>query len=174
MTEKTSPPRSLGLIERINRTVGHLIAWLVLLMVLTQFTVVILRYVFSIGSIQLQESIWYLHGTFFMLGIGYTLLKDQHVRLDVFYRDASEKRKALINLFGSVLLLIPLCIVVGWLSWPFIETSWAIRETSMEVSGLPFLFLFKTIIFVFCVLLGLQGLALVIKSLHQLRNNIVR
>jgi len=160
----------VNLVERINRTVGDVTAWLALLMVLTQFTVVILRYVFSTGSIQLQESIWYMHGTFFMLGVGYTLLKDQHVRLDIFYRSANENRKALINLLGSLFLLIPFCIFIGWLSWPFIATSWAVHETSMEVSGLPILFLFKTIILIFCFLLVVQGLALSIKNLHQLRN----
>ncbi|MDH3692967.1 MAG: TRAP transporter small permease subunit [Gammaproteobacteria bacterium] len=170
MTKSSLIFKFLFTVDSINRTVGQVTAWLVLFLVLIQFAGVILRYVFSIGSIQLQELIWYMHGTFFMLGIGYTLLKDRHVRLDVFYRDVSETSKALINLLGSVFLLIPFCIFIWWLSWPFVITSWAIQETSMEVSGLPFLFLFKTTILVFCILLGLQGITLAIKSFYRLRN----
>ncbi len=110
-----------------------------------------------------------MHGTLFMLGAGYTLLNDQHVRLDVFYRKWDGKRQALINLLGSMFLLLPFCGAVWWLSWPFVETSWAVRETSMEVSGLPFLFSLKTVILVFCLLLAAQGISLTIKSYYQLR-----
>lgn len=152
-------------LDAINEYTGRVVAWLVLAMVLVQFTVVILRYVFSVGFIPLQESVWYLHGLLFMLGAGYTLLHDQHVRVDIVYRDASPRYKALVDLFGVVVLLLPVCIVTWWLSWGYVANAWRIREGSTELSGLPFIYLLKTVILIFVVLLTIQGVSLALKSL---------
>ncbi len=161
--------RSLASISRyldaINKYVGHGIAWLALLMVLTQFTVVIMRYVFAIGFIPMQESIWYLHGILFMIGAGYTLLHDGHVRVDIFYRETSAHKKALIDLAGVLVFLLPICAATWWLSWSYVANSWRILEGSTEVSGLPFIYLLKTVILVFVALLVIQGVSLAIKSL---------
>lgn len=148
----------------VNTVVGRLTAWLVLYMTLMQFVVVIMRYVFSYGSIQMQESIWYMYGLLFMLGAGYTLAKEGHVRLDVFYRDASDRTKAWINLFGSLILLLPFCLVNFDFAWPLILKSWAVREGSTEAAGLPYIYLFKTVILVFSVLVAMEGVALAIRS----------
>lgn len=153
------------LLDAINMFVGRGVAWLALLMVVTQFSVVILRYVFAIGFIPMQESIWYLHGMLFMLGAGYTLMRDGHVRVDIFYRESSPRRKALIDLVGVLLLLFPVCLATWWLSWSYVANSWRILEASTEVSGLPFIYLLKTVILVFIALLVIQGLSLAIKSL---------
>ena len=164
--------RSLNLIANwltvVNSVIGRVVAWLVLYMTLMQFVVVIMRYVFSYGSIQMQESIWYMHGLLFMLGAGYTLVKEGHVRLDVFYREASERTKAWINLIGSLVFLLPFCIVNFDFAWSLVLNSWAVREGSIETTGLPYIYLFKTVILVFSILVAMEGLALAIRSLLTL------
>ncbi len=134
-------------------------------MVLVQFGIVILRYVFAVGFIPLQESIWYLHGMLFMLGAGYTLLHEGHVRVDIFYRSASARYKALVDLLGVLVFLLPVCLISWSLSWRYVLNSWRIREGSTEVSGLPYIYLLKTVILIFLALLIIQGLALALRSL---------
>ena len=151
-------------IDCLNTAVGFVTAWLALFMVLMQFTVVIMRYVFAYGSIQMQESIWYMHGLLFMFGAGYTLLHDGHVRLDVFYQRFTKRRKALTDLLGSLLLLLPLCIGTGYLSWSFVLHSWEVTEGSTETSGLPLIYLYKTVILVFALLVGAQSISLALRS----------
>ena len=162
--------RALHYCQLVNIATGSFMMWIALFMVLIQFTVVIMRYVFSIGSIPMQESIWYMHGTLFMMGLGYTFLKDGHVRLDIFYREASEKTKALVNLLGSVFFLAPVCIFTLNFSWSFVLNSWKIKEGSIEVSGIPYLYLFKTVIIVAIVLLLIQAIACIIQSSIYLLN----
>ena len=99
-------------IDALNDRVGRGVAWLALAMVLVQFIVVLLRYVFGVGSIYLQELIVYMHGTMFMVGAGYTLLYNEHVRVDVFYREASARFQALVDLAGCVLFLLPVCALI--------------------------------------------------------------
>lgn len=161
--------RTIAAIDGINRAVGRAVAWLALAMALLQFAVVILRYVFAIGFIPAQEAIWYMHGTLFMLGAGFTLLYDGHVRVDVFYRATPARRRALVDLWGSVAFLIPLCVLTFILSWGYVVNSWAILESSAESSGLPLIFALKTVIWAFAVLLGLQGIALALRALAYLR-----
>jgi TRAP-type mannitol/chloroaromatic compound transport system permease small subunit len=152
-------------IDRLNETVGATVAWFALAMVLVQFLVVVMRYVFGVGSLFMQESIVYLHGTMFMLGSAYTLLKNYHVRVDVFYREASPTYKAKVDFAGNVLLLIPVCVLIFIFSWPYVVSSWSSLEGSRETSGIPAVFLLKTVVLVFCVLMILQGLAQGLKAL---------
>lgn len=156
-------------IFQINIWVGRAISWLALALVLTQFAVVVLRYVFSTGSIGLQESVWYMHGLLFLLGAGFTLATDDHVRLDVIYRKTSERGRAWINLIGSLFLLLPFCGAMIWFSMSFVSSSWAVREGSPEVSGLPFLWLLKTSLIAFAVLLGIQALVTIVQCLSVLK-----
>ncbi len=151
-------------INGLNRLVGGFVAWLVLFMVLVQFLVVVMRYVFAIGSIPLQEGIWYMHGMIFMLGAGYTLLEDSHVRVDIFYRNASPRRKAWVNLLGVLFFILPLCFVTWQLSWAYVENSWAVKETSTEGGGLPYIYLLKTVILLFLALLFTQAISLAARS----------
>nr|WP_184435878.1 TRAP transporter small permease subunit [Roseospira goensis] len=137
-------------------------------MVLVQFLVVVLRYVFGLGFIWMQESITYMHGLLFMVGAGYTLLQDGHVRVDVFYREASPRRKALVNLLGTVLFLIPFCVLVLWVSWPYVANSWRVMEGSKETSGIQGVYLLKSVILVFGGLVILQGLSVIARSLLTL------
>ena len=156
-------------IDRLNDAVGRGVAWLTLAMVLITFAVVLLRYVFAIGWVWMQESYVWLHGIVFMLGAGYTLLHQGHVRVDILYRDAAPRRKALVDLFGSLLLLLPVVGLIFWVSLDYVADSWARLEESREAGGMPGLFLLKTVILGFCVLLGLQGLSLAGRSLLVLR-----
>ena len=151
-------------LDAINERVGRAVAWCTLAMVILQALVVVLRYVFAVGSIPLQESIWYLHGIVFMLGAGYTLLHGGHVRIDIFYRGATPKRRALIDAIGVVFFLFPLCVVTFDLAWPYVMNAWRVKETSSEASGLPFIYLLKTIIPLTLALLAIQGASLLIKS----------
>jgi TRAP-type mannitol/chloroaromatic compound transport system permease small subunit len=151
-------------VDRLNDRIGRGVAWLTLLMVLITFAVAILRYVYSIGWVWLQESYVWLHGIVFMVGAAYALLHNAHVRVDIFYRPNSVRYKAIVDLFGSLLLLLPLVVVVVTVSYGYVLDSWERWEVSRETGGLPGLFLLKSVILVFCLLTVLQGLSLAARS----------
>ena len=153
------------LVDRLNDALGRGVAWLTLAMVLVAFAVAILRYVYAIGWVWMQESYVWLHGVVFLLGAGYTLLHNGHVRVDVFYRPAGRRYKAVIDLLGSLFLLMPLIVMISYVSFDYVMDSWSRLEESREAGGLPGLFLLKSVLLVFCVLLGLQGLSLAGRSL---------
>jgi TRAP-type mannitol/chloroaromatic compound transport system permease small subunit len=146
-------------IDRISIRIGRAAAWFILVVVVVQFAVVLLRYGFGMGSIRLQESVVYAHALAFMLAAAWTLKAGAHVRVDVFYRDASERTRATVDLFGTLILLLPMAGLILWMSVPYAMRSWAILEGSQETSGLPLVFLLKTAIPVFAVLVILQGVA---------------
>jgi len=149
-------------IEKFSRWVGHLTSWLTLIMVLVVFFVVIMRYLLNMGSIELQESIIYLHGMVFLLAAAFTLQQDEHVRVDVFYGRWNDRKRALVDLIGTLLLLFPVCIYIFSMSLDFVLLSWKINESSGEAGGLPALYLLKSLILIMPVLLMLQGLAWII------------
>jgi TRAP-type mannitol/chloroaromatic compound transport system permease small subunit len=157
-----------GRIDRLNAAIGRTAAWLCLLVVLVQFAVVVLRYVLGIGSIWLTETIMYGHATLFMLAAAWTLREGGHVRVDVFYADAGPRRRALVDLCGALLLLLPFTLVLLWFALPYVARSWAILETSRETSGLPAVFLLKTLIPLFAVMMALQGVAQAIRAIDVL------
>lgn len=146
-------------IDWINGKIGRAAAWLCVAVVAIQFAVVLLRYLFGIGSIWLQESILYSHAAMFLLAAAWTLKSDGHVRVDIFYASASPRRKAMIDLCGALLLLIPFAAAILYFSWPYVARSWTIMEGSREASGLPLIFALKTLIPVFAGMLILQGAA---------------
>ena len=158
-------------IDWINEWVGRGTAWLMLFMVLIAFVVVILRYVFALGWVWMQESFVWLHGAVFMLGAAYTLLHNGHVRVDIFYRTASPRFQAWVDIFGVLLLLTPMMLVVLYYSQGFVLRSWARLEGSGEAGGLPGLYLLKTIIPIFCVLMLLQKAALLARSILILKGD---
>jgi TRAP-type mannitol/chloroaromatic compound transport system permease small subunit len=151
-------------IDRFNAAIGRAAAWAALFIVLMQFAVVVLRYAFGIGSIWLSESIVYGHASLFMLAAAWTLRENGHVRVDVFYSEASARTKALIDLVGALLLLIPFMLVLAAFAVPYVARSWAILERSRETSGLPLVFLLKTLIPAFAVLFALQGVSQAIRA----------
>jgi TRAP-type mannitol/chloroaromatic compound transport system permease small subunit len=160
-----------GGIDRLTGAVGRAVAWLALAMVLVQFAVVIMRYGLGIGSIWLQESILYAHAALFLLAAAWTLRDDGHVRIDIFYADAAPRTKALVDLGGALLLLLPFMAVLAWYAWPYVMRSWAIYERSQEVSGLPFVYLPKTLLLLFALMMALQGIAQAIRAWGALRRS---
>ena len=160
--------RIAGLIDSFNTAVGRVASWCALAIVLIGFAVVLLRYVLGLGSIWLQESILYAHAALFLLAAAWTLKDGGHVRVDVFYASASPRAKAWIDLLGALLLLLPFCIAIIWFSLPYITRSWAILERSRETSGLPLVFLLKTLIPLFAAMLALQGLSQAIRAVSLL------
>lgn len=160
--------RVAAAIDRVNAAVGRAAAWCALAIVLIGFTVVLLRYVLGAGSIWLQESILYAHAALFLLAAAWTLKEGGHVRVDVFYASASLRQKAWIDLLGALFLLLPFCVAIVWFSWPYVSRSWAILERSRETSGLPLVFLLKTLIPLFALMLALQGVSQGIKSIAML------
>jgi TRAP-type mannitol/chloroaromatic compound transport system permease small subunit len=151
-------------IDRFTTAIGSAAAWLVLAVVLIQFLVVLLRYAFGVGSIRLQESIVYAHALAFLLAAAWALKIGAHVRVDVFYRDAQTRTRGLVDLFGAIFLLLPMAGLILWVSLPYVGRSWAILERSQETAGLPFVFLLKTAIPTFAVLLLVQGIAEIVRA----------
>ncbi len=152
----------------VNLAVGSVVRWFALIMALIQFAIVLLRYVFGFSDIALNESVLYLHAFLFMLGAGYTLLVDGHVRVDIFYARLSEKAQSRIDLFGHVFFLVPAMLTVLYWSWPSIRNSWSILEGPISVGGIPASFLLKSLIPAFCVLLLIQSLACILRDIARL------
>jgi TRAP-type mannitol/chloroaromatic compound transport system permease small subunit len=155
-------------IDRLTTGIGRAVAWLALAVVLLQFALVVARYLFGLGSIWATESVIYAHATLFMLAAAWTLRAGGHVRVDVFYAEATPRTRAKIDLAGSVLLLLPFSTVLVWLSVPYAARSWAILERSQETSGLPLVYLLKTLIPLFAFLMALQGIAQAIRAIQAL------
>ncbi|MGA8968087.1 MAG: TRAP transporter small permease subunit [Pseudolabrys sp.] len=153
-----------GRIDRLNAAIGHGAAWLALAVVLLQFALVVARYLFGLGSVWLTETVIYAHATLFMLAAAWTLSAGGHVRVDIFYAEATARTKALVELIGALLLLLPFMFVLIWLSVPYAARSWAILEHSQETSGLPIIFALKTLIPLFALLMALQGVAQAIRA----------
>jgi TRAP-type mannitol/chloroaromatic compound transport system permease small subunit len=151
-------------IDRMNAAIGRAAAWLVLAVVVLQFALVVARYLFGLGSVWLTETVIYGHSALFMLAAAWTLRAGGHVRVDVFYAEASLRTKAWIDLVGALLLLLPFMLVLIWLSLPYAARSWAILERSQEASGLPLVFVLKTLIPLFALLMALQGIAQAIRA----------
>ena len=151
---------------------GRCISWLVLAMVVVTFSVVVLRYLFDTGWIALQESISYLHSMVFLLGAAYTLKHDGHVRVDIFYTRLSESGKAMLDLAGHILILMPVMVFIIWVSWPYISDSWQVAEGSREAGGLPGVYLLKSLILLMAGLLIIQGIALILRCLLKITHRV--
>lgn len=170
MSDGTGSPQNL--LDRISHLAGRVTAWLTLAMVLLTTVIVVMRYAFDAGWIWMQESVTWMHAAVFMIGASYTLLHEEHVRVDIFYRNMSPRRRALIDVLGVLLLLLPLCAFLAWMAWDFAATSWSIHESSREPGGLPYpmIPLLKSIVVIMPVLVALQGVSLLLRSLAALRS----
>jgi TRAP-type mannitol/chloroaromatic compound transport system permease small subunit len=152
------------IIDTINKKIGEWVSYFTFLMAAVTFTVVVLRYGFNLGWIVMQESVVYLHAAVFLLGSAYTLQHDGHVRVDVFYRGFSRKRKALVNLIGTLFLLLPMMVFITAVSWHYVFESWQTLEGSMESGGLPFLYVLKSFILLFSLTMFFQGVSEALKQ----------
>lgn len=156
-------------IDTLNDRIGNYVSWLAITMILIQFSTVVLRYIFGISFIWMQEGVVYLHATLFMMGAAYTLLHEGHVRVDIFYRTAPPRKKAMVDLAGAFVFLLPVCGLILWASVPYVINSWVMQEGSQETSGIQAVFLLKSLIVAFAVLMGLQGIAMALRSSLTLR-----
>ncbi len=155
-------------IDSVNEWMGRLVGWVTLGLVLVVFVDVVMRYLFNTSFVFTQELEWHLFGFIFLIGAGYTLLHDGHVRVDIIYQRLGAKGRAWTNLIGVIFFLLPGCIMVIITSWKFMYSSWSILEGSPDPGGIPLRFLLKGTITAGFILLTLQGLSLGIHSLFQL------
>ena len=160
-------------IDRANDRIGAAIQWLVLLMVLVGAFNALARYATRYTGISLSSNAyfdlqWYMFSLIFLLGAAYGLNNDVHVRVDVLYSRLSVRGRAWIDLAGSVLFLLPFCIMMLWVSWPFVRNSWAVLEGSPDPGGLP-RYPIKTLILVSFFLLLLQGVSQTVKQVERIR-----
>ena len=163
----------MDVLERFNIMVGRAVSWLVLVMVLTTFIIVVMRYLFDAGWIWLQESVTWMHAAVFMLAAAYTLARENHVRVDIFYRKFSPRSQALVNVVGTLFLLIPVTVFIIITSWNYVLVSWQIHESSAQAGGLiyPFPSILKSLIPIMSMMLLLQGSVLLLRSIALLRNH---
>lgn len=150
-------------LRRFSELTGAAIAWLTIPMVVGTFAIALLRYAFSINFIWMQELVVWMHSAVFMLAAAYTLNRDEHVRVDIFYRQFPPQRRALVDLLGSLIFLLPLSIILIYTSLDYVVTSWSIGEGSREAGGLPFPFvpLLKSAIPLAFLLVAVQGVAII-------------
>ena len=158
-------------LDRISILSGQLSSWLTVIMVIVTVVVVVMRYVFDAGAVWLQESVVWMHAVVFMIGAAYTLQQDEHVRVDIFYRNMSEKRRAWVDLLGTLLFLLPLCAFLGYKAWDFVAVSWQLAESSREPGGMPYPFvpLLKSVLLLMPLLLAVQGVSMLGRALRTLR-----
>ncbi|WP_197281929.1 TRAP transporter small permease subunit [Dethiosulfatarculus sandiegensis] len=156
-------------IDAFSEKVGNAVSWLTLIMVLVTVYDVLMRYIFKAGSIWIQEAEWHLFAANFMLAGAWTLLHDGHVRVDIFYAKYKPTTRALVDIFGTLLFLLPYSVLVVWASIPFVHDSWAMLEGSSDPGGLPGRYILKTVIPVTFVFVGMQGLSEIIKNIQIIK-----
>ena len=155
-------------VDRFTDATGKVLAWCSLAMAVLTSTVVVLRYGFSTGAVALQEAVTYLHGSLFMLGAAYALRQGAHVRVDIFYRDFSARRKAWVDALGGIVFLLPLCALIFGVSLDYVIDAWRIREASPEPGGIPFLYLLKTLLPLMAINLAIAGGADILRNATRL------
>jgi len=160
-----------NLFDRISNITGRFIAWLTLTMVLLTTVIVVMRYVFDAGLIWMQESVTWMHAAVFMVGAAYTLLHEEHVRVDIFYRKMNDRGRAIVDLVGVVIFLLPLCGFLALMAYDFAAVSWSINETSREPGGLPYpmIPLLKSLVIVMPVAVALQGVSMMLRAVATIR-----
>jgi TRAP-type mannitol/chloroaromatic compound transport system permease small subunit len=171
MTTKEPMNALINKLERFIDWTGRSVSWLTLLMVIITFIVVVLRYAFDIGWIALQESVTYLHAMVFLIGASWAMQQEAHVRVDIFYSRMTARNRALVDLIGSILMLLPVMLFITWVSWEYVIDSWDVLEGSREAGGLPAVFLLKTLILVMSAMLIMQGLVQIVRSAQAFREN---
>jgi TRAP-type mannitol/chloroaromatic compound transport system permease small subunit len=160
-----------NLFDRISNITGKATSWLTLAMVILTSIIVVMRYVFDAGLIWMQESVTWMHAAVFMVGAAYTLLHEEHVRVDIFYRKMSERNRAIVDLIGVVLFLLPLCGLLALMAYDFAAAAWSIHETSREPGGLPYpmIPLMKSLVIFMPVAVAFQGISLLARSITTIR-----
>lgn len=173
MSEPEEAAAPQNLLDRISNATGKVTSWLTLIMVIVTSVIVVMRYVFDAGFIWLQESVIWMHAAVFMVGAAYTLFHEEHVRVDIFYRRMSTRGQAIVDFLGVVFFLLPLCGFLAFKAYDFASVSWSIHETSREPGGLPYPMIpvLKSIVIVMPIMVALQGVSLMQRSLAALRRS---
>ena len=153
-----------SVICRLNWVVGQIFSWLSLGIVVVCFSVVVQRYVFSVSYVWMQDLYIWLNGAMFTAVAGFALLRDNHVRVDIFYRPAAMRTRAVIDLVGVLIFLLPFAVIVYLYSIPFVLRAWSYYESSANVGGMPGLFILKSFIIALVALLAAQGVAMICRS----------
>lgn len=171
MSDSANTAARRNLFDRISVATGRITSWLTLFMVIITSIIVVMRYVFDAGLIWLQESVIWMHAAVFMVGAAYTLLHEDHVRVDIFYRKMNARNRGIVDLLGVVVFLLPLCGLLAFTAYEFAAASWSIHETSREPGGLPYplIPLLKSIVVAMPVLVALQGVSLMLRSLSRIK-----
>jgi TRAP-type mannitol/chloroaromatic compound transport system permease small subunit len=164
-------PEYANFLDRISIATGRLSSWLTLIMLVVTFVIVVMRYVFDTGAVWLQESVIWMHAVVFMIGAAYTLQQDEHVRVDIFYRRMRPRNRAVVDLLGVLLFLLPVCVFLMMKAWDFVAVSWDLREGSREPGGLPYPFvpLLKSVLLVMPLALLLQGVSMLLRAVSVIR-----
>ena len=169
-TPAQAEPVHFSALRKFIALSGKAVAWLTVVMVLLTFIIVVLRYGFNLGWIWLQESQTYLHVVVFSVVAAWALQQDGHVRVDIFYAAMTKRNRARVDLLGSVIFLVPFCIFVLVISWPYVANSWKLLESSREAGGLPMVFLLKSLIMIMPALLLGQALINITDAWKTLRH----
>ena len=158
-------------IDHAIKVIGNAVSWLTLIMTVITFLIVILRYVFNIGSIWMQESLVWMHSAIFLLGAAYTLKLDEHVRVDIFYRSFSPKQKSWVNIIGAIFFALPVCIFLLILTGEFVSSSWLVKEISRDAGGLlyPAIPLLKSMLLIMPLLIIFQIISILCKEFTKIR-----
>ena len=169
MTDTAADP--VNALDRFSIATGRLTSWLTLVMVVVTFVIVVMRYVFDAGAVWLQESVIWMHAVVFMIGAAYTLQQEEHVRVDIFYRNMSARNRARVDLLGVLLFLLPVCAFLAIKAWDFVAVSWQLREGSREPGGLgyPFVPLLKSVLLLAPLALALQGVSMLLRAWQGIR-----
>ena len=154
----------ISALDSFSEITGKVCSWFVVIMVFITCLVVVMRYGLDMGSVLLQDVVLYLHAGLFLLGSAFALKRGSHVRVDIFYRDFSHKKKAFVDLLGNLLFLQPVCWSIFFFSWGYVKFSWRIMEVSAEPDGLPFVYLQKSLLIVLSLILALQSFSEILKS----------
>ena len=159
------------ILSTINKYAGYFCAFLVDLMTINVFLVVLLRYLFGISFIWMQETYVWMHAYIFMAGAGFTYLNDDHVRIDIIYRNSSKLYRVIVDVVGNIVLLLPFLYIIWSYSFPFVYKSWQMNEVSREAGGLTMIFLLKLAILIFAFLLFIQVISKIINNFISLNSN---
>jgi len=160
--------RSASLLGQIGLFCGQIVSWLTVIMVIVLTANVLSSWLFKTSSILASESITWMHSANFLLAAAYTLNRGEHVRVDIFYSKMSPKGKAVVDLLGTLLLLLPVSIFIIWSSWSYVYLSWRIGEVSAEAGGMPFTFVLKSFLIIMPLLLIAEAFNQLIINIKQL------
>ncbi len=171
MSSRPSKTQSfISFANKLNDFCGRTVSWLIVAMILVTIILISAQFLFNSNSRIVEESLIYMFGMVFMVGVAYTLRHNNHVRVDIFYSKKSTRSRAWVDLAGTLLFLVPFCIVVFWLSLGPVIKSWSILEGAKDSGGIPAIFILKSFLLVMPILILIQGIANALSCIQTLQN----